>query len=97
MYFNPQFREAGSVCRESASNCDLPEYCTGASGGCPDDSFEMNGKPCFNQAAGYCHDGQCPTHKQHCWRLFGPGTLRAPSSGRKSRKKTSYASRSADN
>lgn len=33
----------------------------------------MNGKPCYNQAAGYCHDGQCPTHEHHCWRLFGPG------------------------
>ncbi|TMS22512.1 Disintegrin and metalloproteinase domain-containing protein 28 [Larimichthys crocea] len=64
---------AGSVCRKSASSCDLPEYCTGASEDCPEDSFEMNGKPCFNQAQGYCYNGQCPTHEQHCWRLFGPG------------------------
>lgn len=73
--FNPQFKQAGSVCRKSAGDCDLPEYCTGAAEECPEDSFEMNGKPCYNQAQGYCHDGQCPTYEQHCWRLFGPGTL----------------------
>lgn len=73
-FFNLQLKQAGSVCRASAGECDLPEYCTGASQDCPDDSFQMNGKPCYNQAEGYCHDGQCPTHQQHCWRLFGPGT-----------------------
>lgn len=73
-FFDPQFKAAGSVCRKSASGCDLPEYCSGASEDCPEDSFEMNGKPCYNQAQGYCYNGQCPTHEQHCWRLFGPGT-----------------------
>ncbi|XP_070846661.1 zinc metalloproteinase-disintegrin-like atrase-A [Chaetodon trifascialis] len=69
-----QFKAAGSVCRKSAGSCDLPEYCTGALEDCPEDSFEMNGKPCHNQAQGYCYDGRCPTLEQHCWRLFGPGT-----------------------
>ncbi|XP_029977646.1 zinc metalloproteinase-disintegrin-like jararhagin [Sphaeramia orbicularis] len=68
---NCQFRSAGSVCRKSASGCDLPEYCTGVSMECPEDSFVMNGKPCYDQAQGYCYNGQCPTHRQHCWRLFG--------------------------
>ncbi|KAM3592181.1 uncharacterized protein V6R79_014109 [Siganus canaliculatus] len=72
---NCQLQQAGSVCRKSAGDCDLPEYCTGASADCPEDSFHMNGKPCFNRAEGYCHDGRCPTHQQHCWRLFGPGTV----------------------
>nr|XP_046232317.1 zinc metalloproteinase-disintegrin-like BjussuMP-1 [Scatophagus argus] len=71
---NCQFKPAGSVCRKSAGDCDLPEYCTGVSQDCPEDSFHMNGKPCYNQAQGYCYDGQCPTHEQHCWRLFGTGT-----------------------
>lgn len=74
MHFNPQLKSAGSVCRKAASGCDLPEYCTGVSQDCPEDSFEMNGKPCFDQAQGYCYNGQCPTHQQHCWRLFGRGT-----------------------
>ncbi|XP_075891085.1 zinc metalloproteinase-disintegrin-like VMP-III isoform X2 [Nelusetta ayraudi] len=73
-----QLKQTGSVCRASAGKCDLPEYCTGASQDCPDDSFEMNGKPCYNQAEGYCHDGQCPTHQQHCWRLFGQGAEVGP-------------------
>uniref|UniRef100_A0A8D3ADI5 Disintegrin and metalloproteinase domain-containing protein 8 n=1 Tax=Scophthalmus maximus TaxID=52904 RepID=A0A8D3ADI5_SCOMX len=72
---NCQFQSAGSVCRKSAGDCDLPEYCTGESEDCPDDGFEMNGKPCYDQSQGFCHDGQCPTHEQHCWRLFGLGTV----------------------
>uniref|UniRef100_A0A3B4ABM5 ADAM metallopeptidase domain 8b n=1 Tax=Periophthalmus magnuspinnatus TaxID=409849 RepID=A0A3B4ABM5_9GOBI len=63
----------GSLCRRPAGECDLPEYCTGTSEACPDDSFVMNGKPCSDQGPGYCYDGQCPTHQQHCWRLFGEG------------------------
>ncbi|KAK9529996.1 hypothetical protein VZT92_011536 [Zoarces viviparus] len=67
---NCQLKQAVSVCRESAGDCDLSEYCTGVSEECPEDGFEMNGKPCYQ---GYCYNGQCPTHQQHCWRLFGPG------------------------
>ncbi|XP_056153139.1 zinc metalloproteinase-disintegrin-like 2d [Lampris incognitus] len=70
---NCQFKETGSMCRRSAGDCDLSEYCTGLSGNCPEDSFNMNGKPCYNQGDGYCYNGQCPTHQQHCWRLFGSG------------------------
>ncbi|XP_020773843.2 disintegrin and metalloproteinase domain-containing protein 8 [Boleophthalmus pectinirostris] len=70
---NCQFKPAGTVCRRPASECDLPEYCTGTTAACPDDSFVMNGKPCSDLGPGYCHDGQCPTHQQHCWRLFGKG------------------------
>uniref|UniRef100_A0A8D3DD19 ADAM metallopeptidase domain 8b n=1 Tax=Scophthalmus maximus TaxID=52904 RepID=A0A8D3DD19_SCOMX len=75
---NCQFQSAGSVCRKSAGDCDLPEYCTGESEDCPDDGFEMNGKPCYDQSQGFCHDGQCPTHEQHCWRLFGLGAIVGP-------------------
>ncbi|XP_047465890.1 disintegrin and metalloproteinase domain-containing protein 8 [Mugil cephalus] len=73
-----QLKASGSVCRKSAGECDLPEYCSGESQDCPEDSFEMNGKPCSNPAPGYCYDGQCPTHEQHCWRLFGTGARNAP-------------------
>uniref|UniRef100_A0A3Q3K3I3 ADAM metallopeptidase domain 8b n=1 Tax=Monopterus albus TaxID=43700 RepID=A0A3Q3K3I3_MONAL len=73
-----QVKAAGSVCRKSASECDLPEYCTGKSEDCPVDEFEMNGKPCYNKAQGYCYNGQCPTHEHHCWRLFGLGAKVGP-------------------
>ncbi|XP_042363925.1 zinc metalloproteinase-disintegrin-like 2d isoform X2 [Plectropomus leopardus] len=75
---NCQLKPAGSVCREAAGDCDLPDYCTGASEDCPEDSFEMNGKPCYDQAQGYCYNGHCPTHEQHCWRLFGAGAIVGP-------------------
>ncbi|KAM8889328.1 zinc metalloproteinase-disintegrin-like jararhagin isoform 1-T1 [Synchiropus picturatus] len=70
---NCQFKEAGSLCRKAVNDCDLPEFCSGASSECPQDSYVMNGKPCFQRAEGFCYNGQCPTHQQHCWRLFGEG------------------------
>ncbi|XP_023124384.2 zinc metalloproteinase-disintegrin-like 2d [Amphiprion ocellaris] len=73
-----QLKASGSVCRKSVGDCDLPEYCTGASNECPEDSFEMNGKPCYSHSQSFCHDGRCPNRQQHCWRLFGPGARDAP-------------------
>ncbi|KAM6956337.1 disintegrin and metalloproteinase domain-containing protein 8a [Aplochiton taeniatus] len=68
---NCQFRQTGSVCRSSAGDCDLPEYCSGFSASCPADAFTQNGLPC-DRRSGYCYNGQCPSHKQHCKRLWGP-------------------------
>ncbi|XP_066521698.1 disintegrin and metalloproteinase domain-containing protein 8 isoform X2 [Hoplias malabaricus] len=65
-----QIKPAGSVCRVSASECDLPEYCTGLTEKCPEESFEMNGIPC-RSGDSYCYNGQCPTQLQHCQRLWG--------------------------
>uniref|UniRef100_A0A3B5KWJ0 Uncharacterized protein n=1 Tax=Xiphophorus couchianus TaxID=32473 RepID=A0A3B5KWJ0_9TELE len=73
-----QLKASGSICRRAAGSCDLPEYCSGDSADCPEDSFEMNGKPCYGQAPGYCYDGQCPTRAKHCWRLFGEGAKEGP-------------------
>ncbi|XP_008435698.1 zinc metalloproteinase-disintegrin-like 2d [Poecilia reticulata] len=73
-----QLKVSGSICRTAAGACDLPEYCSGDSADCPEDSFEMNGKPCYSQAPGYCYDGQCPTRAKHCWRLFGEGAKEGP-------------------
>ncbi|MBN3294926.1 ADAM8 protein, partial [Amia calva] len=65
---NCKIRQVGHLCRESAQECDLPEYCTGQSPDCPKDDFKMNGLPC-NQ--GYCYNGKCPTHLKHCQTLWG--------------------------
>ncbi|XP_072534300.1 disintegrin and metalloproteinase domain-containing protein 8a [Salminus brasiliensis] len=67
---NCQLRHAGSVCRPSAHDCDLEEYCTGETAQCPKDDYKMNGLPC-NQ--GYCYNGQCPSLTEHCKTLWGPG------------------------
>uniref|UniRef100_A0A671LIK3 Disintegrin and metalloproteinase domain-containing protein 8-like n=1 Tax=Sinocyclocheilus anshuiensis TaxID=1608454 RepID=A0A671LIK3_9TELE len=67
---NCQLKHSGSLCRKSAHDCDLDEYCTGVSAFCPEDEYKMNGLPCnYNQ--GYCYNGQCPTHKEHCKMLWG--------------------------
>ncbi|XP_014014545.2 disintegrin and metalloproteinase domain-containing protein 8 isoform X1 [Salmo salar] len=68
---NCQLKQAASLCRRAAGDCDLAEYCTGTSEHCPEDTFQMNGKPC-SYGQGYCYNGQCPTLQQHCKRLWGP-------------------------
>ncbi|KAL4641089.1 disintegrin and metalloproteinase domain-containing protein 8-like isoform X1 [Arapaima gigas] len=65
-----KFKPVGSLCRSSARDCDLAEYCTGQAAHCPRDVFKMNGVPCNNQQ-GYCYTGQCPTLQQHCRKLWG--------------------------
>ncbi|KAL4639998.1 zinc metalloproteinase-disintegrin-like ohanin isoform X2 [Arapaima gigas] len=72
-----KFKQAGSLCRSAAHECDLAEYCTGNTAECPRNVFKMNGVPCnFNQ--GYCYNGQCPTLQQHCEKLWGSGAIVAP-------------------
>ncbi|XP_024909606.1 zinc metalloproteinase-disintegrin-like batroxstatin-1 isoform X2 [Cynoglossus semilaevis] len=73
-----QVKAAGSLCRKSAGECDLSEYCDGLSEYCPEDSFVMNGKPCYNHVQGYCYNGKCPSYEYHCWRLFGQGSRVGP-------------------
>uniref|UniRef100_A0A671SJK0 Zinc metalloproteinase-disintegrin-like crotastatin n=1 Tax=Sinocyclocheilus anshuiensis TaxID=1608454 RepID=A0A671SJK0_9TELE len=69
---NCQIKDAESLCRAPVNECDVPEYCTGLSEQCPENDFKMNGIPC-SPGQGYCYNGQCPTHLQHCQRLWGTG------------------------
>ncbi|XP_010868503.2 disintegrin and metalloproteinase domain-containing protein 8a [Esox lucius] len=68
---NCQLRQVGAVCRPSTGDCDLTEHCSGLSPACPPDAHTLNGQPCDN-GEGYCYNGQCPSHRQHCKRLWGP-------------------------
>ncbi|KAM9364096.1 disintegrin and metalloproteinase domain-containing protein 8a [Pholidichthys leucotaenia] len=68
---NCQLKPTGSVCRPKTGECDLADYCTGFSAVCPTDAYIQNGLSC-NQGKGYCYNGQCPTRKEHCKRLWGP-------------------------
>nr|XP_013015243.1 disintegrin and metalloproteinase domain-containing protein 33 isoform X1 [Cavia porcellus] len=70
-------KPAGSLCRQAAGDCDLPEFCTGASPHCPPDVYLLNGWPCAG-GRGYCRDGACPTLEQQCEQLWGPGSRPAP-------------------
>ncbi|KAL0984254.1 hypothetical protein UPYG_G00139090 [Umbra pygmaea] len=67
---NCQLKKASSLCREASNDCDLAEYCTGITEFCPEDTFQMNGKPC-NYDQGFCYNGHCPTLQKHCNRLWG--------------------------
>ncbi|KAM3830894.1 LOW QUALITY PROTEIN: zinc metalloproteinase-disintegrin-like HF3 [Vipera latastei] len=66
-----RFKSAGTECRATRNECDLPEYCTGQSNECPTDDFHRNGKPCLNNF-GYCYNGNCPIMYHQCYALFGP-------------------------
>ncbi|XP_030623982.1 zinc metalloproteinase-disintegrin-like brevilysin H2a [Chanos chanos] len=67
--FLPLWRE----CRQSRGECDLPEYCTGTSAQCPEDTFVQDGLPCKNHT-GYCYAGQCPRRVDQCVSLWGNDT-----------------------
>uniref|UniRef100_A0A8C2VIA5 ADAM metallopeptidase domain 33 n=1 Tax=Chinchilla lanigera TaxID=34839 RepID=A0A8C2VIA5_CHILA len=70
-------KPAGSLCRRAMGDCDLPEFCTGASPDCPPDVYLLDGWPCAD-GRGYCRDGACPTLEQQCQQLWGPGSRPAP-------------------
>ncbi|XP_047601209.1 disintegrin and metalloproteinase domain-containing protein 33 isoform X8 [Lutra lutra] len=70
-------KPAGVPCRRAVGDCDLPEFCTGASPYCPPDLYLLDGSPCAG-GRGYCWDGACPTLEQQCQQLWGPGSSPAP-------------------
>ncbi|KAM4842691.1 disintegrin and metalloproteinase domain-containing protein 33 [Thomomys bottae] len=67
----------GTLCRRAVGDCDLPEFCTGASPHCPPDLYLLDGSPCAG-GRGYCRDGACPTLEQQCQRLWGSASRPAP-------------------
>uniref|UniRef100_A0A3B4BG46 Uncharacterized protein n=1 Tax=Periophthalmus magnuspinnatus TaxID=409849 RepID=A0A3B4BG46_9GOBI len=73
---NCQLKPTGSLCRSKTGDCDLAEYCSGLSASCPADAYTQNGLPC-NRGQGYCFNGQCPSRRQHCKRLWGPAEVAA--------------------
>ncbi|KFP88345.1 Disintegrin and metalloproteinase domain-containing protein 33, partial [Acanthisitta chloris] len=74
---NCKLKVAGTMCREAAGSCDLPEYCTGASPYCPANVYLLDGSSCAYGEA-YCNNGMCMTHHQQCVQLWGPGAWPAP-------------------
>ncbi|KAM7415465.1 hypothetical protein PAMA_017801 [Pampus argenteus] len=74
---NCQFLPGGAVCRSSADECDLAEYCNGSSPLCQSDVFVQNGHPCRNQQA-YCYNGKCQHSDGQCQDIFGAKAKAAP-------------------
>lgn len=65
-----QVKKIASICRNTISECDLPEYCDGISEFCPTDTFHQNGKECSKGKA-FCYDGHCQSHMDQCKLLWG--------------------------
>ncbi|KAL8173974.1 UNVERIFIED_CONTAM: Disintegrin and metalloproteinase domain-containing protein 9 [Gekko kuhli] len=74
---NCHYLSQGTECRESASECDLPEYCNGTSPFCPQDVTIQNGHPCHNDEA-YCYNGMCQYYDAQCKAIFGSKAKAAP-------------------
>lgn len=59
-----------TLCREAASECDMPEYCDGESTLCPRDLYRRNADRC-NTGKAFCYNGTCPSRDDQCKLLWG--------------------------
>ncbi|NXL10578.1 ADA32 protein, partial [Mesembrinibis cayennensis] len=73
-----QFKPETWRCRPAAdAQCDLAEFCTGASASCPPDLYVQDGHGC-EHGTGYCYKGRCQSPDLQCQRLYGRGSKNAP-------------------
>ncbi|XP_066122591.1 disintegrin and metalloproteinase domain-containing protein 30 [Saccopteryx bilineata] len=73
---NCHFRPFGYMCRKEENECDLAEYCTGASNLCPNDTYKQDGTPCRYEAR--CFRKGCQSTYMQCQSIFGPDATAAP-------------------
>ncbi|XP_062983879.1 disintegrin and metalloproteinase domain-containing protein 29-like [Elgaria multicarinata webbii] len=73
---NCKIENEGTLCREAATECDLPEYCSGDSADCPLNVYKQDGMPCGTR--NNCYLGDCLDRHQHCRALFGKGANPGP-------------------
>ncbi|KAM4827706.1 disintegrin and metalloproteinase domain-containing protein 1a-like [Thomomys bottae] len=71
-----RFRKRGFLCRNVNGVCDLPEYCTGLSAGCPADRCMQDGTTCNKDF--YCVDAQCMDPSIQCLHIFGFRSVSGP-------------------
>ncbi|XP_028736954.2 disintegrin and metalloproteinase domain-containing protein 26A-like [Peromyscus leucopus] len=69
---------AGTLCREKNNECDLPEWCNGTSGKCPEDVYLEDGSSCGEDV--YCYKKVCPKREEHCQSIFGESAKSADES-----------------
>uniref|UniRef100_A0A8C2M4F4 Disintegrin and metalloproteinase domain-containing protein 25 n=1 Tax=Cricetulus griseus TaxID=10029 RepID=A0A8C2M4F4_CRIGR len=60
---------SGTMCREPANECDLPEWCDGHSHECPNDVYLLDGSSCKD--GGYCYEKRCNSRDEQCQQIFG--------------------------
>ncbi|KAL8618034.1 hypothetical protein ACOMHN_021754 [Nucella lapillus] len=63
-------KKPATLCREPIGECDLSEYCDGASEYCPPDVHIQDGLACADDKS-YCYKGKCNTHSGQCQLLWG--------------------------
>nr|XP_006204981.1 disintegrin and metalloproteinase domain-containing protein 1a-like [Vicugna pacos] len=71
-----QLQPRGFMCRPALGECDLPEYCDGSSGECPQDSYKQDGTLC--ERIYYCAGGRCKNPDNQCMDIFGFSARSAP-------------------
>ncbi|XP_063172837.1 disintegrin and metalloproteinase domain-containing protein 15 [Candoia aspera] len=69
-----KLRNAGHVCRAARNECDLPEFCDGASPRCPSNYYKQDGTLCEGGKA-VCYGGICPTYLSQCQGRWGPDVI----------------------
>ncbi|XP_073408452.1 disintegrin and metalloproteinase domain-containing protein 15 isoform X3 [Dendrobates tinctorius] len=69
----------GTLCRQAWGECDLPEYCNGASPHCPANVYLQDGEPCATRGA-HCYQGECQSLHKQCQDLWGAGSSPASAS-----------------
>ncbi|KAK7602201.1 hypothetical protein V9T40_009642 [Parthenolecanium corni] len=69
---NCKFQLKGTPCRPVTNECDLPEFCSGTNGDCPEDAHKKNGRSCA-RSEGICFNGLCPTLINQCQHVWGEG------------------------
>nr|XP_053637754.1 LOW QUALITY PROTEIN: uncharacterized protein LOC128692595 [Cherax quadricarinatus] len=67
-------KDMWTLCRDATAECDVPEYCTGASEYCPPDTVKEDGTLCWG-AKGHCYKGVCGSHEGRCQQVWGPSAL----------------------
>uniref|UniRef100_G5E6C5 ADAM metallopeptidase domain 20 n=1 Tax=Bos taurus TaxID=9913 RepID=G5E6C5_BOVIN len=66
---NCTFSQSGTVCRQVANECDLPEWCNGTTNQCPEDVYKQDGTFCTG--GGYCYKKRCNRPHEQCRQIFG--------------------------
>ena len=78
----PNVAPPGTVCRESAGDCDLPEFCDGVSYDCPENELKPPGTVC-RESRGDCDVAEfCTGLDPNCpWDSFQPSSVLCRSQG----------------
>ncbi|CAH8545603.1 unnamed protein product [Dicrocoelium dendriticum] len=73
VHFHCRLADAGTICRNVTSTCDLPEYCDGLTQWCPPDVYKADGIACSTEegSKSYCIRGGCRESDSWCRVLWG--------------------------